>query len=139
MFINDGPTSSALRPAPVVGVRSILVFSNDPFAAALLGAAAELAGFAPHFALHAEAPREALLRTRPAVALVDCDHEQACTESFFGPALMAGARVVIFSSSRSTRNLEPIAEEFGVRAITLPIDVESLARVLGDAVPVASP
>src|SRR5581483_7092760 len=104
--------------------------SVDPLAAALLGAAAELAGFTPQFAASAESPRDALLRTRPAVALVDCDHNDACTESFFGPALMAGARVVIFSSSRSSRNLQPIAEEFGVRTITLPIDAAALARVL---------
>lgn len=121
-----------------MGARSVLIFSTDPLAAALLGAAAELAGVTPCFAAHGETPRDALLRTRPAIALVDCDHEQACTESFFGPALMAGARVVIFSSSRSHRRLEPIAEEFGVRTITLPIDVGTLARVLREVPSVAT-
>ncbi|HVX39227.1 MAG TPA: hypothetical protein VHB25_06605 [Gemmatimonadaceae bacterium] len=114
----------------VTGARPVLIFSADALTAALIGAAVELSGFAPVFPAGDETPRDALLRVRPGIALVDCDHEQACTETFFGPALMARARVVIFSSSRSNRALEPIAEQFGVRLIRLPMAVDELARVL---------
>ena len=71
-----------------------------------------------------------MLRTRPAVALVDCDHQEACTESFFGPALMTGARVAVFSSGRSLRTLDPIAEQFDVRTFALPIEVAGLQQLL---------
>jgi hypothetical protein len=111
--------------------RGVLIFSSDPLAGALLGAAAELAGLSPHFPLKNEQARDALLRVRPAVALIDCDHEGACTESFFGPALMAGARVAVFSSSRSVRVLEPIAAEYGVRTFQLPLEMEELVDILG--------
>ena len=110
----------------------VLVLSTDPLAAALIGAAAELTGFAPAFPLEKESPRDALLRARPRVVLVDCDHDGACTEAFFGPALMAGASIAVFSSSLSRAALEPIAAEFGVRAFRLPIDVQALGRLLAE-------
>lgn len=111
--------------------RLVLIFSTDAFAGALLGAAVELVGATPVYPLDGEGPRDALLRVRPAVALVDCDHEVACTESFFGPALMIGARVAVFSSSRSRRVLDPIAQEFGVRTFGLPVDFEALSEIIG--------
>jgi hypothetical protein len=110
-----------------------LIFSTDSLAAALLGAAVELAGFVVHFPNPGESPREALMRTRPTVALIDCDHEDACTESFFGPAMMTGATIGIFSSKRSRRTLESIAAEFGVRMFGLPIEFDELARILDGA------
>ncbi len=109
---------------------TVLVFSADPLAAALLGAAVELAGHAVAFPQGGESPRDAVMRARPRAALVDCDHEEACTESFFGPAMMVGARVAVFSSHRSQRALEPIAEQFRVRMFTLPIDFPELDALL---------
>jgi len=111
---------------------SVLIFSADALAAALIGAAVELAGYSPVFPLEGESPRAAVLRVRASGALVDCDHEEACAESFFGPAMMAGTRVAVFSSSRSVRQLEPIANEFGVHLFELPIDFVQLAALLAD-------
>ena len=62
--------------------------------------------------------------------LVDCDHDGACTEEFFGPAMMMNAGVAIFSSSRSRRTLEPIAAEFGVTTFELPLDFDQFATML---------
>ena len=107
-----------------------LIFSTDPLAAALIGAAVELSGFAVAFPADGENAREALLRVRPSIALVDCDDDGACTEAFFGPALMMKTRVAVFSSSRSRRLLEPIAKEFNVRTFSLPIEMADLAEVL---------
>jgi hypothetical protein len=109
---------------------AVLVLSADPLAAALLGAAVELAGHAAVFPQAGESPRDAVMRARPRAALVDCDHEEACTESFFGPAMMAGARVAVFSSRRSQRALEPIAEQFRVRAFALPMGFPELDALL---------
>ena len=113
---------------------TVLVFSTDSLAAALLGAAVELAGHSVAFPQAGESPRDAVMRVRPRAALVDCDHEEACTESFFGPAMMVGARVAVFSSQRSQRALAPIAEQFRVRMFELPIDFPELGRLLGDLI-----
>ncbi len=110
----------------------VLVLSSDPLAAALVAAAAELAGYVPQFALEQESPRDALLRTWPRVVLVDCDHDDACTEAFFGPALMAGARIAVFRSTRTRRAFEPIAAEFGVRTFELPMDAAALGDLLDE-------
>jgi hypothetical protein len=110
--------------------RTVLILSTDPFAAALLGGGVELAGFIPVFPQKDESARDALRRTRPSVALIDCDYDDACTESFFGPALMTGARLAVFSSTRSKRAMEPVAAAFGVRLFELPIEFEALKQLL---------
>jgi hypothetical protein len=114
---------------------TVLILSSDALAAALLGAAIEIAGFAPAFPRIGEAPRDALRRTRPCLVVVDCDLEDACGEAFFGPVIMTGARIAVFSSTRSRRVLDPIAAEFGVRAFTLPIDYDTLAQLLRECTP----
>ena len=111
---------------------AVLVFSTDALAAALIGAAVELAGYAPFFPLDGESPRDCVLRVRPGAALVDCDHTDACTETFFGPAMMAGVRVAVFSSTRSVRALQPIAVQFDVRLFSLPIDFAQLVTLLAE-------
>jgi len=110
----------------------VLIVATDALAGALLGAAVELAGYSPVFPRDGESAREALRRAKPCAILVDCDSDEACSESFFGPAMMLGATIAIFSSSRSRRTLEPIADEFGVRLFELPIDFADL-KVLLDA------
>src|ERR1700759_2022945 len=111
---------------------SILILSTDAFAAALIGAAVELASYVPVFQNEGESPRDAVMRLRPGAVLVDCDHEDACTEAFFGPAMMVGARVAVFSSTRSIRALQPIATEFDVRLFSVPLDFANLSALLAD-------
>jgi DNA-binding response OmpR family regulator len=108
----------------------ILIIATDPLAGALLGAGVELAGYTPTFPREGEGAREALRRARPCAVLVDCDSDDACGETFFGPAMMTGASVAIFTSSRSRRALEPIADEYGVRVFGLPIDFAELKALL---------
>lgn len=108
----------------------VLIFSEDPLAAALIGAAVELAGFEPTFPTDGEPPRDALLRQRPGLVLVDCDHEAACRPSFFGPVLMTGARLMLVGSHRARRDATEVASRLGLRAVTLPADLEGLATLL---------
>ena len=108
----------------------VLIVATDSLAGALLGAAVELAGYVPLFPRDGEPARDALRRARPCAVLVDCDSDDACSESFFGPAMMVGATIAIFSSSRSRRTLEPIADEYGVRLFELPIDFADLKALL---------
>lgn len=107
-----------------------LIFSADPLAAALLGALVELAGHTPNFPQqHAEQARGALLRVRPRLVLIDCDHE-ACADGFVGPALMTGARVVLVRSARTESDPRELASRAGLRIIDLPKDHDRLVRTL---------
>lgn len=108
----------------------VLIVATDPLAGALLGAAVELAGYQPLFPREGEGAREALGRAKPCAVLIDCDSDDACSESFLGPAMMVGANIAIFTSSRSRRTLEPIAAEYGVRLFELPIEVTDLKALL---------
>ena len=109
---------------------SILVLSSDPLAAALVGAAIELSGHAPRFPQSEEAARAALLRVRPRLVVIDCDHEEACSEAFIGPALMMGSRVMLFRSRRTRRDVSELVTRLGLRVVEMPIEHDSLSEVL---------
>lgn len=129
------PSSSLdvmLPPVPDDDVRRVpvLVLSSDPLAAALLGAAIELAGYAPRFPESSESPRTALLRARPRLVVVDCDHEEACSDAFIGPALMTGSRVLLFRSPRTRRDVSELSTRIGLRVAEMPMAHEPLTRLL---------
>ena len=109
--------------------RNVLILSHDNLAAALLGLAADLAGGRPRFVAPGESYRDALLRHRPALVLVDCD-DDACADSFLGPVLMTGARVAIFRSSRSRREIDDLVRRLGVHELRMPMDAGALATLL---------
>ena len=113
----------------------VLVLSSDPLAAALLGAAIELAGHAPRFPKPAESPRNALLRVRPRLVVIDCDHEDACSEAFVGPALMTGSQVVLFRSRRTRHDASEMAGRLGLRTVEMPQEHASLTSLLDELVP----
>jgi hypothetical protein len=113
---------------------TVLVLSSDPLSAALLGAAIELAGHAPRFPQSDEQPRAALLRVRPRLVVVDCDHEDACSEAFVGPALMTGSRVLLFRSRRTRRDTSELSERLGLRTMEMPVEHESLVRLLDELI-----
>jgi hypothetical protein len=113
-----------------VSRQPVLILSSDSLSAALLGAAVELAGHAPYFAMEGEAARAALLRVRPRLGLIDCDHGEACAESFIGPAMMTGARLLLVHSRRSERDMGELAHQLGVRVFEMPSDHASLMLLL---------
>jgi hypothetical protein len=113
-----------------VSLHPVLIFSSDPVAAALLGAAVELAGHIPHFARRDEPARNALLRVRPRLVLIDCDHEESCSDEFVGPALMTSARVFLFRSHHTRRDMGEFAARLSLRVVTMPLDNELLTELL---------
>jgi hypothetical protein len=113
-----------------VSRHAVLIFSLDPLAAALLGAAVELASHVPHFARQGEAARGALLRVRPRLVLIDCDHEESCADEFVGPALMTGARVILFRSRRTERDMSAFAERLSLRILDMPTEHDALTHLL---------
>lgn len=110
---------------------AVLVLSPDPLAAALMGAAVELAGHTPHFPEAQEPARAALLRIRPRLTMIDCDSEEACSDGFLGPALMTGSQVLLFRSRRTTRDIGDLAERLGVTVAEMPEGHEMLMETVG--------
>ena len=109
---------------------AVLILSSDALAAALLGAAVELAGHMPHFAREGEPARGALLRVRPKLVLIDCDHEESCSDEFVGPALMTGGRVLLFRSRRTERDMTEFASRLSLRIVDMPLEHEMFTDLL---------
>ena len=110
--------------------QAVLIISSDSVAAALLGAAVELVGHMPHFAGSDERVRAALMRVRPRLILIDCDHEEACTDEFVGPAIMTGAHVLLFRSKRSTADRAEFSDRIGLRIVDMPKEHDSITALL---------
>jgi chemotaxis response regulator CheB len=117
-----------------VNRHAVLVVSSDPLAAALLGAAIELAGHAPLFPQNGEGVRDALLRVRPRLVVIDCDHEEACSDAFIGPALMTGSRVLLFRSRRTQRDASELADRLQLQVVDMPAKHETLTQLLRELV-----
>ena len=115
-----------------VSLHAVLIFSSDSLAAALLGAAVELAGHAPHFPGKDESARAALLRVRPRLVLIDCDHEESCSDEFVGPVLMVGARLLLFRSHHTRRDMKEFANRLALRIVDMPAEHEILTTLLRD-------
>ena len=111
---------------------AVLVFSEDPLAAALMGAAVELAGHAPHFPQTLESVRVALLRVRPRLTVIDCDHQDACSDEFLGPVLMTGSRVLLFRSRRTKRDVGDLVQRLGITLVDMPDDHATLTQLIGE-------
>jgi hypothetical protein len=107
-----------------------LILSSDPLGAALVGAAVELAGFRPTFALADESIRVALLRVRPSHVLMDCADAEFRDEAALGPALMTGARLFFFGREARSADVKALAIRYQVRIIVLPTDVDRLHEIL---------
>ena len=110
--------------------QAVLIFSNDPLAAALLGAVVELAAHTPNFPRQDESARGALLRVRPRLVLIDCDHEESCCDEFIGPALMTGAQILLFRSHRTRSDRDTFAARLSLRSMDLPSDYNVLTTLL---------
>jgi hypothetical protein len=115
-----------------------LILSEDALAAALLGSAVELAGHRPHFPEPQEAARDALRRVRPGLVVVESDHADGGTEAFLGPAIMTGARVVLFDAYRQGdpghRSAE-IAAPLALELLHLPDHLDLLLRRIREIPP----
>ena len=105
------------------------MFSENPLSAALIGAAVELAGSRAAYPKGQESPRGALLRKRtPSCSWNPVTPARACELLWAG--LMTGARVVLFSSKRSTATQFRSRHRFGLSVIRCTATLESIAGVL---------
>ena len=70
------------------------------------------------------------MRVRPQLVLIDCDHEESCSDEFVGPALMTGARVLLFRSRGTLRDASDFADRLGLRVVEMPSEHGVLSALL---------
>ena len=101
--------------------QTILIIANEDVISALLGAMVELDGHAPVFPAHDERPLAAVVRCRPSLVLLDTEHDLAWDEDSMRRIATLGSRTLLFSATRSQREIEMIADRYGIPAFVLPV------------------
>ena len=70
------------------------------------------------------------MRVRPQLVLIDCDHEESCSDEFVGPALMTGARILLFRSHRTQRDMSAFADRLKLRVMDMPTEHSVFSALL---------
>jgi hypothetical protein len=113
---------------------AVLVVARDLMGAALIGTLIELAGHRPVFPRPGEAPLEAITRLRPALVLLDCAHDLACEEEGYERARSVGARVLLFTPSRTAGEIAAFARKRGVEWVRISEPLAALSGALERAI-----
>lgn len=108
----------------------VLILSDDPLAAALLGGLVETLGYPVQFRQPVESPEDSLRRLRARICLVDCADPLSCREEFFGRATMRGVCVVIFGTREVLDRVRDLAAAHQIETLLMPPDIEELEAVL---------
>lgn len=109
---------------------SVLILSDDPLLAALLGVLADMLGHTPKFADAGERPEDALARVRPVfVVLLDASLDAAASDLFFARAAQRRLGVAVLATGGHAE-LAGRARARGVPWFDVPSDVDQFARVL---------
>ena len=115
---------------PHAADHTVLVVSRDQAIAALMMSLIELAGFTPVACADDESATRALGRAEPSILLLDCDADAAGSDELHRRARELGTRVVLFTPSRTTREISRVAARMGLPSFALPIRPPGLERVL---------
>lgn len=109
----------------------ILILSDEPVVAALVGLLVEMAGRQPVFANPDETTAEALDRLRPrAVVLVDCALDVARSDLFFAKAAQKHTGVIVFGPDASAHRIGEIAAERSIPWLVLPPTADDVADAI---------
>lgn len=116
------------------GRHVVLILSTDVVAAALVGALVETLGYLVRFCTPAETPDDALRRTKPAVALIDCKDPTLVNTELLGRARMRGISVLIFGTPTAIRQVQELVEEQELATIIMPASLAELDESLKAAI-----
>ena len=98
-----------------------------------MGTLVELSGHRPILPAADESPSQAISRMKPALVLLDCEHDTACEDEVYRCAQMVGARVLLFSAARTQYETQELATRRGLSSITLPIRYQDFRREIEGA------
>jgi hypothetical protein len=109
----------------------VLILSDDPMSAALLGLLLETGAYEPTFDQPGEAPEEALNRVRPLwVILLDGAMRVARSDLFYTRAERRGVRVILWSGASASADVAAIAQHRGLLSFTVPVTRAELVELL---------
>ncbi len=112
---------------------SVMIVARDDAIGALMASLIELAGYEPVFPAADESVPRAIARLAPSILLLDCDDDAAEQAEAYARAQQWGTRVLLFTPSRSEREVRALAHDHGVDGFALPVQRGELRRVLDDA------
>ncbi|MDQ3998146.1 MAG: hypothetical protein M3303_14150 [Gemmatimonadota bacterium] len=114
--------------------RKVLVLSDQPMAAALLGMLLELEGYEPAFAGEGENAEAALARVRPLlVVLVDRVLDVARSDLFLARAARRQVGVAVFGTEGAARGSAAWAATRRVPWFKMPVDGAALRRAIEES------
>ena len=112
----------------------VLILASEPVIAALLALLMELDGYTVDFPRSGERPEDAIARLHPPlVVCADGGLPEAGSDLFLARASKRG-HVVLFSVLELAPLVRERAEKRGFPFFELPVDRDTLARVLDEAV-----
>lgn len=119
----------------------VLVLTDQPIIAALIGLQLEVIGKQPVFPDAGETPTAALQRVRPVmVVLIDVALEAAQSDLLFALAARRGVGMVVFGADHHARRIAEIAAQRRVPWFVIPPDLMDLSvavdAALGQAPPI---
>jgi hypothetical protein len=135
LFVQDIQVRPAIvnrRPVPLssrIG-HNILVLANDPLLAALVGGLAELAHFHAAFARPGETPEDALMRVRPAAAILVDGQARDADDLLVARARKRGIAVLMFGPASVVDARRKWGDEQGVGVFALPEEIPALINEL---------
>lgn len=109
---------------------TILVIAKEPLIQTLMCSLVDLAGHRAAQPHGDESIGAAILRVKPRLLLLDCEHDGACEEEAYQVAAKVGAQVLLFTPSRSHAEVADIAAARGLRSMALPIRLHEFSETL---------
>jgi DNA-binding NtrC family response regulator len=116
------------------GRHVVLILSTDAVAAALVGALVETLGYLVRFFTPPETPDDALRRTRPAIAMVDCEDPTMVNTEVLGRARMRGVSVLMFGTASAIQRVQDLVEEHQLDSVIMPASLVELDESLRSAI-----
>jgi DNA-binding response OmpR family regulator len=108
----------------------VLVVAEEDVISALLGAMVELDGYQPIFPAADELPLDTIRRIRPALVLLDGEHELAWDADAMRTLRELRVQAMLVSALRSQQELEMLAARHDVPSLALPVRFREFATQL---------
>ncbi len=109
---------------------TILVIAREPLIQTLMCSLVDLSGHKATQPRSDESVTTAIARVRPQLLLLDCEHDCACEQEAYDAAADVGARVLLFTPSRTNDEVAEFAKGRGLRSMALPIRLDEFSETL---------
>lgn len=109
---------------------TILVIAKEPLIQTLMCSLVDLSGHRAAVPRDDETAAASILRVRPHLVLLDCEHDASCEEAAYDAASSVRAQVLLFTPARSRAEVADFAAGRGLRSLALPIRLREFSATL---------